>query len=616
MKERDPSSPSLRELSKKYAPKERSETAAKIWEIRRRDQERRNAIVREIESVSREQELQTVKIRSLQKELDDVDAVLAQKSRNFVAKIGNFFTIRNIKQVRDQRENRLFDVKAQYAKTLELLGEYQEQKQDTRLVQEAQATLDTFYERQREKLPQYQTAEEEAARQELERREADRKARSVSETMKRHDVYIVHGIRPDFIPEGNSLLREHTDWKTKLKIALAFSPEISTSTYGRTDGVKNLWGPFGIMVRGGEITSAHQVDQGTKVRADMVRRVFSTYSTRNAEQQIRDAILGRGIGHSAHNELTVRQPDIAGLFVCEPLQDDHAQRGMPQHSEIQLMAQETGLPVYVLEHGRCYTAEYDEATKRFVKKDELSPEVVTRNKPMVDEATLDKYREELFTDSPFRFEHLPEFANIDSIATGRELYLALSVGKNPSQFAGPKELDEKGKERQIVAEIPQSGKMLKYYIRNGRLICDRVPSVSKKVEWSIEMRYEDLTSSTYIRLGYNTWDMGNPVRGIREYVRLMGEQISQEKEKLTAATTRGNAEDISYESRIVARLTAHAYGFAKQAQEMGDTQASDAAMQIVLRAGFDGTSFEELLSKRIGPHGAMKITEEDLPKNG
>lgn len=601
----------IRELSKKYAPQVRSETAAEIRKIRRLDSDRRQQILKDIEVASGERELQSSKLEELQKQLDDIDATIAEKNRTFVASMANFFDVRNIKKVRESRERQIDEVKSQYAKTLDLLRDHEEQKQDTKLVEDARRTLDSFYEQQLKKLPQYEAAEEKAAQEALELRAADRKARNVAETMKRHDTFIVHGIRPDRIPGENSLLREDTDWKIKLKIALALSPELSTSSFRGYDTDAGLWGPFGVVLRDGEITSANNQDQGSQAKMNLRRRAGFTNSGGTAEMQIYNSIMTKGGSMSKYNELTVRNPEIAGLFIYPDARDPRSMNGTPEHSEIYQMATEAGFPVYILEQGKCFVSEYDQATSRFIKKESVTVDNIVSSQEKVDEKILGRYREEIFTDSPFRLEQLPEFMNVDSIACGKELYIVLSVGKDPSRFEGPTE-DENGKQKRMIATVPSSGKINKYFVMDGLLYHDRIQSASKKREWRDSLRYRDVADFSYIRIGYNTSDLGNPVRGVREYLRLMVSKIEEGKDNLEKVRSGRNMDEIAYQEQLLARLTSHVYGFGVQASEMGDESASTAAMAVVRGAGFEESYFEKLLTRRIGPDGEMKITEADL----
>jgi hypothetical protein len=177
----------------------------------------------------------------------------------------------------------------------------------------------------------------------------------------------------------NSLPGLDIEWWKKLFYRVAFRPTIAVSTLAEGDGLYNMWGASGLILKGGDIEFAYWQDAGTVERGirDIEYDQHYTYIQNTPlKDQIDQAINGRRKGKTpgAKNELRVGYPEFAGYYVCldRPFRDT---RYEVSHKEIKEYAVDRlHFPLFAVAEGNFYEARYDPSTEKIERYGEpISP---------------------------------------------------------------------------------------------------------------------------------------------------------------------------------------------------------------------------------------------------
>lgn len=159
---------------------------------------------------------------------------------------------------------------------------------------------------------------------EVSRLKEARTQRLLSEVCARNNQFILHGIRVDknkigTHPEENSQIEGDASFAERVKILRALKPEISCSSFRAGEAYEGGWSAVGVLLSGGEVVHAERGDAGTKAAEDGTRQIIG--ERKNSPKEI-DEILS-AVDNTGHNELIVRNPMIAGLYVnFDKLRDD------------------------------------------------------------------------------------------------------------------------------------------------------------------------------------------------------------------------------------------------------------------------------------------------------
>lgn len=271
------------------------------------------------------------------------------------------------------------------------------------LDEETRASISNFYENEREKFEEY---------------ERDREVRSVRNVMNSNDVLFVHGIKTDFVPGDNSLLRSGVGWEIKLKILLAFEPVLSASTIRRGDTSRKMWSGIGVLLRDGRVEQAFVSDAGTKAKGISRRERLGKSNQDNKD--IADEILSSVHStHDSYNEFVVSAPQIAGLYVEEEWFQNN--RGM--FADVSRVIEEADIPFYVVRNGEAFKGEIIDGA--LVVRDKQNIREILGGSFEVSDEMREKLITEVFDANPFNIKN-PELYVLDTEQAGAQFYEILS----------------------------------------------------------------------------------------------------------------------------------------------------------------------------------------------
>ncbi len=150
--------------------------------------------------------------------------------------------------------------------------------------------------------------------------ESQEKERSVAEIMKEKDMVIVHAIPLTSLdrkstPENNLILKSngYQDFRTSVEILSGLSPTISTSIPSSDKSQNGLYYPSGVILGEGKVLTAQSEDSGS-VAHGLYKRIPKFGAENETAIQSKIDINKTAEEGSRYNELTVENPQIAGLF--------------------------------------------------------------------------------------------------------------------------------------------------------------------------------------------------------------------------------------------------------------------------------------------------------------
>jgi hypothetical protein len=603
------------ELTKKYAPEERQETANEIRSLRSQYFEQSRLLEEKINNLEPHLQNNLEEVQRLENEYQ----ILIKDISDLRSSI--FTRLFRKSQIKSQEE-RLYSICEQIAmyeeKYIEIsnqLEEIRNTKADKSRLQSARNILSEFYEVQSKLVPQY----EERQKKEFEiaeiRRKENERASSIESVVEDRDVFFVHAINTNYTPEGNSMLSKDADWKSKLKIVLGFEPTISASSISEGDGPRNFWAHFGILLKNGLIVEAHNCDAST-VAVDMeIRKKRGQNVEVSLSEQVNNAIGSR----RSYNEFVVDDFEVAGLFIF-PEEDIASKRNknfnMPSHLEVAEEAKKVNLPVFIFSDGNFIPAIFDEEKQTYISEgDHLKPIDILDIDSEIPEDMRLLAREEIFKDSPFEMDKLNEsayedFSCLQSYAQGRKMFTGLYSGRNKI-IGGNKVIVDKETVR-TICKFPEPGLVNHLYVtKDGDVINDRLQK--DKIYSSRQIVLDDFKGE-YIEIGFNSWKLGK-INGIRSYTQLVEQSIRETMERISGKIEGDDEKAIAFEKKLfkncLNRVVSHCLGFAEQAELLGDNQAAESARQVASLV-MEKSKLEEILKKRLGPNGEMIITEKDL----
>ena len=193
---------------------------------------------------------------------------------------------------------------------------------------------------------------------------------------------IIHAFayKQSFSDNVITVVNRNSDWRDRLKILLASSSQISTSSVNAHRGEINsdafLFKRLGLLLKGGTIEDAFPRDGFSQV--DGNERFFGRDSVGEklpamTEEYLRDNVLERRIPddtvrssaagiHSRRvylNELIISNPEYAGLVLC--LDNYPGREEDLPIEQIHAASVELALPVYVIKNGQIYRSIYNES---------------------------------------------------------------------------------------------------------------------------------------------------------------------------------------------------------------------------------------------------------------
>ena len=574
----------LRKFTKEESQDERDALAREIREKRKDYFERKGSIDQDIQDLREVSTSEEVKAEEKREKVKMIEEEIAQNKSSKISELINFFEIRRLKRGLKTEKNTLESIEVDYLKVRQLLESLDSSLNDKHELDEAREVLTKFYEGKNEEWNKYVEY---------------LKNTDLANVAEKYDVSFIHAIHPNFIPEGNSPLQKNVDWKTKLKIVMAFGPSISTSTIQEGDDWRKMWARMGLILNGGRIESALASDAGTAPIGLKARVGHGTYSdSKGIEDNIERAITYK---NRNYNEFVVDDPQISGFYIC--LDDtDVIRNDLVSVSEIAEALSEYKIPIYAIKQGVIFEAEYDDQTRTLKVKNEISTVELLKIKFEIDDFKRTKIKEELFADSPFKISNA-EMSKVDSRAQGRQTYIEINF------WHGTKNLDD----NPLLAEFPRIGMGIKYSVESGKLTINEVNTRTEEKRYREEEVRRSGLDNGFINIGFNTMHLGRSIENNVIYLDEMGKKLEEWKQRdiENQQENTNNEVSIKFTRDILNRIVFHIYGFAEQAGELGDVDTQTKAIELASQY-LPYEEFKKVIESRIDSNGRLKITEADL----
>ena len=281
----------LREFSRHYHPEERIQAAKEAKKIRSAYFSRNETLSQKIRDLDTQIERQDFSAEATNRRIMEINELIAnEEARLFTrlsTRIKKFFgsvdaasaAVKELKEDQAKQQARLNAIATEKAGVLEEIKDLYQQKEARGELEEAKARIDTFYGQQAENWRTFEAQEAEA--------------RSVANIIRDYRVMFVHGTLPDYVPLINSIIKKGTDWKTKVKIALAAQPELSTSAIHPWDNAEAYWSWIGLVLTDGYVTHARNRDAATQA-IDAKTRTGTNGWKERGEKMITEALSGNG----------------------------------------------------------------------------------------------------------------------------------------------------------------------------------------------------------------------------------------------------------------------------------------------------------------------------------
>lgn len=604
----------LRDFSKRESSEERQELAEKMKALRRSYAATKKRIL-EVETRIHEQHIQ---IERAQKEFATAeDAVQKQKER-LIEKVYAFLGRPSLDMAhlfqRKARIQERIQREVVFAEGLRpLLCEAAKlQDENRRALTQVKEEIKTFYEKEK--------AAWEAK---------DAHARDLGRVIEEHGVVVTHALLPCDVPDGNSLIRGGVGWRTKIRIVAGLSPTVCASTVKEGDTADRMWYPAGILLGGGSVQDAAPRDNASRARG---RKTRTGEMRSDPTEKIRNAIEGRDTHGQGYNEIAVENPVIAGLFVCTDSGQWKDRDSAISIEEMTEMGAELGVPTYEIFKGKTYRVTLTPEGK-IVREKEMSPEEMIAKEDPIPPEKKERLLSEALEESPFDVQRkLREF--LDSSHYGRLRYAELNHARYQGVSVTWKDVLWSGfdiglreeDEIKIIADVPQVANAknlrIKYFVANGKVysLSDHISTTSKD-DSDVWRRFahlspvsQDENTSRYVQLntfGYGLGEISSPITDTDSFLRGMQEEIQNYEEK-KKRSLKDNGDD-GFERDVLARIAVHLYGFADEAERMGD--ADTAVRARALAAPYvTKEEYDDFMKKRVGKSGDFKNVLEDIPE--
>ena len=591
----------IKEFSKENAPEERGRIAGEIHAKRETYFERKKTLGDEIHTLVEQMKDRKMDGEKAAGEIEALEISLTAWKNSTVKRLLRHFQIKRQEQTIGEKQHLRDAFESEYEFMRARAEELHEQMADKRELEEAKTILKEFY------------REQSAAYQE------DQDTRDVANITQEYEAFFVHGIHPYANVKENSLLNEWVDWKMKLKILLTLYPTIATSTIRAGENSNSLWARMGVIVSGGLVETATMQDAGT--RAQGLKKRVGWGDKKNIAERVRFAIISKPQGY---NEFTVGNPEIAGFYITTD-EPRNLKRDLAPTQDIVPFVKALGMPLYAMQAGEIYDAEYDETNVHFVLREKVSPQEIVSRKFHLDDMQKEQMIEEILSDSPFKIKS-PELGFIGSRAQGKETYVEINAPERIHEQFGEERIYKKtdreigslsdlaGAQVRQIAEVKEIGFKIQYLVANNRLYKREENTHSGEVFVQPLRRFEEVHFN-YISLWLSTHNLGRPAQDTENYLSGMEESIEslqrkREEETRGPLPQESKSQYIPHDSWL-GRLAFHLYGFGEQAEEWGDTQTKERAFTLARRIVSED-DYHGIVQKRIDEEGRFKITKEDL----
>ncbi len=469
-----------------------------------------------------------------------------------------------------------------------------------------------------------------------------REEEAIQSVANSYNVLAVHGFKKEAVVGDNSLLKPGVNWQERLKILLSFQPTVSTSTFrlGK-DTSRNLWSPIGVILKGGEVQSAYPQDAGTIAQSFVKRQEWGRKSEPIADQLDR-AINARD--ELGYNELIISEPEIAGFYIH--LGDSNETSGfLTPESEIDPkeifdFAREVGVPVFVIQDGDVFTAELTTEriglldtyeVPKINKGEKLSIEAIMQDGTGITQSKKLEMKQQILHNIPFKQKGLiPSY--LRGWADGRHNYMVshgpqilrdplggIEVNFKRVDFADYESGIKVGEPVREISSYPEDGSRASYFIHGNdiwwqeeRLRPD--PRKGMRILWRVASMQGDQVTTASLRFGsvfIPVWTAVN-VTSTDKYLEVVRGAL--DKLETTIKEQQEDGRDTTRHEEARMMLAANLHGFAKQAEEFGDQDARDRALELareIIPEEGEGR-YLKIPGERLGPNGEFHMSEDEL----
>ncbi|MBT4447152.1 MAG: hypothetical protein HOD06_00215 [Candidatus Komeilibacteria bacterium] len=588
----------IKDFSQEHSPEERKEVGGAIWEKRSEYFAEQKELAKKISQIVEDAKEKEKKAEEVVAEIKAIEEELILKKESTFKELFNFFAIKELEQNLSVKQLDHQQILQEHGDIQEILSELELQKSNASTLDDAKQMLADFYNKQEEAWQEY---------------EKEKEIRDVSNIMRDNNVAFIHAIRPDFVPDDNSLLQEGATWRSKLDITLSLDPVLSTSTIKEGDTREKMWGGMGVLLKGGLVQRAYAHD-GATVATGTKSRASHDAPIMPISQEINEALGG---SHN-YNEFVVDSGEVAGYYVCIDRNTGIMRYDLDSADNIIEVIEEMNMPLYVIEGGVIYEAVYvparedrSEAPPRKLsayltkgKKIEIA-ELLDNDFNLSEEEKLEK-KEALFKNSPFKIKST-EVDLINSRSEGGNFYMtdeAIDWVNLPEAEEDFTELEERvqkhgyanGKEVKVVARVINATKDIysvligkeKYFVYQNKL--------TKELRLNSIREYGMYRGSKF--LCREKFD--RKLETNEDYMQGMSNLISELQKKPD-----------DFNQYRLKKLAFNLFGFSEEAVRAGDQDVADQAIELANKI-VPKKEYQEIVDRRFDKEGNFLITEEDL----
>lgn len=602
--------PNFNKLSKKYSQESRDKTAKEIREKRKTYFSRMRDIRDQIAALDINKIKKIEDIETIKGAIKEVETELEERKSSILKKLFNYQEIRDLGNRETLLESRITKEQNSLEETIRQITELEGNSLDRNELNSSKKILEEFYEQQIQSYPTMQNLEAKEVEGKRIAEEKDKEGQKIENLMEKYNVIFVHGLLHGHTPEGNSLLRGNIEWRTKLDVVLCLAPTLSTSSIKQGDASDSMWCRSGVILKKGSVVMGREGDAGT--RATSIGNRESGLGNKDLKD-IEQAVRSRGsgaFGYKNYNELVVRDPEIAGLYIySDPNDPEKTNTDLPPIKIIAKASQELKLPLFVINRKGIFRGRWDEQRKQILPEEQVDFQDIKKSDFQLDENTRIQLQKEIFGDSPFDLREMQDFACINSSARGRELYIKLASVRQKDKLIKLSKR-EAGEKQPILTRFLAAGTKVTVTMEDGVPSANWVDTKSNKIRsTSLYPIGNSFIHEIYIYIGFHTWRLEQSYSGIKEYIQSM--DVTLRKIDRDIAASAGDTVQQKFLTDIMSRLVSHLYGFGIQAQELEDVPAAEAAFGVANKyIAFE--EYKKMFDQRLGPNGEMRITPEDL----
>ncbi|MEI8337583.1 MAG: hypothetical protein WCF92_00370 [bacterium] len=567
----------VKNFSKRYSSVGRKKLVDEILDIRSKFFEKEKSNPERSELIkTNEEELGLLhkELKQIEGEIHESQEQIAIRNSKLWSKIKDWIKKEELLEELklEASQKKLIDVQNQIKERYNLISQTESVILDTSKLDEAKEKLKQFYVEQGKLKNMYEGEDQE---------------RDLASISKRDGIIFLHGLPTGERPmnetsENNEVISTRglgTD--TKLNLLIGLEPTISASAIREGDETSKTFYPFGVILNQGKVLSAYKEDAGTITEGVYSRRskydkqTQGTSIQQNSATKLQEAVdidpAQRNWG--SHNEISIEKPGIAALYINLSQADGYKPISI---TELKKYSEELNLPVFALYKGKLFPFN-------------LNEKYITReNGRIVENADAFKIGDELGNKS----------VGLSSITeNGR------GITKEEKLECAKKAIEQfpfliKSKDKKLV-EAFLDGSNVDYSGKSGY----------EKFLNNVKVFKEQEAAGGAV--------FSNPGT-LSDYLKQNKEDLMDWKKRIdgthteTVGTKQNSRAARNYARQQFEQNIFGLYGFAKEAEEMGDTATAKEAF-LIIEEFYPISKCDELLKKRVDEKGEFKILEEDIP---